>query len=179
MALRRGRVIGTDGWQLPVLHVSSDNQQHEQGGAEDYPFIELHQFWHVRSVCRYLESSSEPRHPPGLFDVAQNTAVKRPCAFTTRPRRQGPPESGVGSNSVGSLIEGLKLGYLFKDMRIKTVVEGDRPKNLCASACALAFLGGHDSQGRPWGPRRAACWVTTSSTAVMVNNAGTSRPLSR
>jgi hypothetical protein len=56
----------------------------------------------------------------------------------------------VGSNSVGSLIEGLKLGYLFKDMRIKTVVEGDRPNNLCASACALAFLGGHDSQGRPW-----------------------------
>jgi hypothetical protein len=97
MALRRGRVIGTDGWQLPVLHVSSDNQQHEQGGAEDYPFIELHQFWHVRSVCRYLESSSEPGRPPRLFDVAQNTAVKRPCAFTTPapPARTARVRSGV------------------------------------------------------------------------------------
>ena len=54
------------------------------------------------------------------------------------------------SSPGGSLIEGLKLGYLFKEMRLKTVVEGDRPNNLCASACALAFLGGHDSQGRPW-----------------------------
>jgi hypothetical protein len=28
------------------------------------------------------------------------------------------------SSPGGSLIEGLKLGYLFKEMRIKTVVEG-------------------------------------------------------
>jgi hypothetical protein len=66
----------------------------------------------------------------------------------TLPRK---PNTAVYLSSPGgSLIEGLKLGYLFKEMRIKTVVEGDRPNNLCASACALAFLGGHDLEGRPW-----------------------------
>jgi hypothetical protein len=47
----------------------------------------------------------------------------------------------------GSLYEGMRLGMFFKDNRIKTVVEGDQ---ICASACALAFLGGRDNQGRPW-----------------------------
>jgi hypothetical protein len=50
----------------------------------------------------------------------------------------------------GNLMEGLNLGYLFKRLRIKTVVEGDPPNNFCLSACALAFLGGHDSTGAPW-----------------------------
>jgi hypothetical protein len=63
----------------------------------------------------------------------------------------GKPNTAIYLSSPGgSLIEGLKLGYLFKERRIKTIVEGDRPNNLCASACALAFLGGHDPQGRPW-----------------------------
>src|SRR5690606_36429590 len=35
----------------------------------------------------------------------------------------------------------------FKNSRIKTVVEGGE---ICASACALAFLGGHDNNGEPW-----------------------------
>ena len=66
----------------------------------------------------------------------------------TLPRK---PNTAIYLSSPGgSLIEGLKLGYLFKELRIKTVVEGDRPNNLCASACALAFLGGHDPEGRPW-----------------------------
>jgi hypothetical protein len=47
----------------------------------------------------------------------------------------------------GSLYEGMRLGIFFKDHRIKTVVEGDE---VCASACALAFLGGHDKAGKPW-----------------------------
>jgi len=47
----------------------------------------------------------------------------------------------------GSLYEGMRLGMFFKDNRIKTVVEGEQ---ICASACALAFLGGRDNQGRPW-----------------------------
>jgi hypothetical protein len=33
------------------LHVSSDDQEHEQGGGDDYPIVELHQFWHVGSIC--------------------------------------------------------------------------------------------------------------------------------
>ncbi|UYN99009.1 MAG: hypothetical protein KIT02_13895 [Devosia sp.] len=47
----------------------------------------------------------------------------------------------------GSLYEGMRLGTVFKERRIKTVVEGDQ---VCASACALAFLGGRDKEGRPW-----------------------------
>jgi hypothetical protein len=47
----------------------------------------------------------------------------------------------------GSLYEGMRLGMFFKENRIKTVVEGGE---ICASACALAFLGGRDNQGRPW-----------------------------
>ena len=47
----------------------------------------------------------------------------------------------------GNLYEGMKLGLFFRQHRIKTVVEGGSD---CASACALAFLGGTDSEGRPW-----------------------------
>lgn|GEM_PF-3591993 len=47
----------------------------------------------------------------------------------------------------GSLYEGMRLGRYFKANRIKTVVEDDR---LCASACALAFLGGRDNAGNVW-----------------------------
>lgn len=47
----------------------------------------------------------------------------------------------------GNLIEGIKLGLVFNRLRVKTVIEG---KQICASACALAFLGGRDSKGFPW-----------------------------
>jgi hypothetical protein len=47
----------------------------------------------------------------------------------------------------GSLFEGMRLGRFFKVAHIKTVVEGGQ---ICASACALAFLGGHDNAGNPW-----------------------------
>jgi hypothetical protein len=51
-----------------VLHVSSDDQEHEQGGGDDYPIVELHQFWHVGSICHYIESSSEPACGPAVVD---------------------------------------------------------------------------------------------------------------
>lgn len=51
------------------------------------------------------------------------------------------------ASSGGSLYEGMRLGMFFKNNRIKTVVEGGE---ICASACALAFLGGRDNEGRPW-----------------------------
>jgi len=44
----------------------------------------------------------------------------------------------------GDLIEGLKIGYLFRDYDVATVV---RKKDLCLSACALAFLGGTSTHG--------------------------------
>lgn len=47
----------------------------------------------------------------------------------------------------GSLYEGMRLGRFFARHHVKTVVEGNR---LCASACALAFLGGRDNAGNAW-----------------------------
>lgn len=47
----------------------------------------------------------------------------------------------------GNLYEGMKLGLFFRNNRIKTVVEGGFD---CASACAVAFLGGTDKSGHPW-----------------------------
>ena len=41
----------------------------------------------------------------------------------------------------------MKLGLYFRQNRIKTVVEGGYD---CASACALAFLGGTDNNALPW-----------------------------
>jgi len=39
----------------------------------------------------------------------------------------------------GDLLEGMKLGYLFREFDVATVV---RAGDLCLSSCALAFLGG-------------------------------------
>lgn len=39
----------------------------------------------------------------------------------------------------GDLDEGLKMGYLFRDLDVATIV---RKGDICLSACALAFLGG-------------------------------------
>ena len=47
----------------------------------------------------------------------------------------------------GSLGGGIRLGEYFRKNRIKTIVEGHE---MCASACALAFLGGTDSNGNRW-----------------------------
>ncbi len=44
----------------------------------------------------------------------------------------------------GDLNEGLKVGYLFRDYNVATVV---RKKDICLSACALAFLGGTAANG--------------------------------
>ncbi len=51
------------------------------------------------------------------------------------------------SSPGGSLYEGMRLGRYFTANKIKTVVEGGHD---CASACALAFLGGRDRKGNPW-----------------------------
>ncbi len=47
----------------------------------------------------------------------------------------------------GNLYEGMRLGLFFHQNRLRTVVEGGYD---CASACALAFLGGTDNDGKPW-----------------------------
>jgi hypothetical protein len=46
----------------------------------------------------------------------------------------------------GNLREGMRLGQFFFENKIETAVE---TKTACASACALAFLGGRDDTGKP------------------------------
>ena len=52
----------------------------------------------------------------------------------------------LGSDG-GDLYEGMRLGLYFRAHGIKTSLEGEM---VCASACALAFLGGTDSKGKMW-----------------------------
>jgi len=57
------------------------------------------------------------------------------------------PNVVVYLNSAGgNLREGMRLGRFFFQNKIETVVDS---KTQCASACALAFLGGRDESGKP------------------------------
>ena len=56
----------------------------------------------------------------------------------------------------GNLLEGMKLGKYFHSNKIKTVVQRDK---MCASACALAFLGGTDRNGNKW--------MSTTTTSLL------------
>jgi hypothetical protein len=61
-----------------------------------------------------------------------------------------PPDRAVAvilNSPGGDLGEGLKLGRFFHRARISTFVLGYGGG--CASACAIAFLGGRDRDGRP------------------------------
>ncbi|MDP3243488.1 MAG: hypothetical protein Q8M69_23930 [Reyranella sp.] len=50
------------------------------------------------------------------------------------------------SSSGGDLFEGLKVGYLFREFEVATLV---RKGDICLSACAMAFLGGTASRLPP------------------------------
>lgn len=50
------------------------------------------------------------------------------------------------SSSGGDLFEGLKVGYLFREFEVATLV---RKGDICLSACAMAFLGGTVSRMPP------------------------------
>ena len=50
------------------------------------------------------------------------------------------------SSSGGDLLEGLKVGYLFREFEVATLV---RKGDICLSACAMAFLGGTASRQPP------------------------------
>lgn len=65
-----------------------------------------------------------------LLSKIQNTSSRLP----------GEPLATIEMSSLGGdLIEGMKLGYLFCELDVATVV---RAGDLCLSSCALAFLGG-------------------------------------
>jgi hypothetical protein len=88
-------VIGTDCRRLLVLHVSNDDQEHEQGGGDDYPIVELHQFWHVGSKNSIYRSG---RSPDWLkMKNANAPAVKREAEQDGRGR-------GVNDLSAGAPI---------------------------------------------------------------------------
>lgn len=65
--------------------------------------------------------------------------------FNQLPRKQN--DVLYLSSLGGSLYEGMSLGRFAWENGIKTVVEGGED---CASACALAFLGGRDHDGNAW-----------------------------
>ena len=62
---------------------------------------------------------------------------------TAQPPHGSPLATIELSSKGGDYHEGLKLGYLFREFGVATMV---RSSDLCLSACALAFLGG--TQGR-------------------------------
>ena len=64
---------------------------------------------------------------------------------TTPPVAGSPLATIELSSKGGDLYEGLKLGYLFREFDVATLVRKD---DLCLSACALAFLGGTQSHAR-------------------------------
>lgn len=68
-----------------------------------------------------------------------------------RLKKTAPPTSDrpltIELSSIGGdLYEGLKIGYLLREYSVATVV---RAKDLCLSACALAFLGGTANRTGP------------------------------
>lgn len=79
--------------------------------------------------------------------IERGDAAKLRAYIDTLPRK---PVTTVYLNSTGGSFQaGLDLGYLFRAEGIRTVVEGNGA--LCASSCAVAFMGGFDKKtGKPW-----------------------------
>jgi hypothetical protein len=81
----------------------------------------------------------------------------------------------------GNLREGMRLGRFFFQNKIETVVES---KTQCASACALAFLGGRDETGKPRRTKASTGGVgfhpsPASSTRTKITPPTISRPWCR
>jgi hypothetical protein len=78
-------------------------------------------------------------------EIHKGDAEKLSAFIASQPRRKHLAVY-LGSEG-GDLYEGMKLGLYFRATRIKTSLEGNM---VCASACALSFLGGTDSKGKSW-----------------------------
>ncbi len=85
---------------------------------------------------------------PGDAEAMKRILVR--IAARPASSRSGPLATVELSSLGGDLYEGLKLGTLFRDHDVATVV---RRSDICLSACALAFLGGTSSHE---GPERSA-----------------------
>lgn len=78
-------------------------------------------------------------------DIEHNDTYKLNKFISKLPNKK---HTAIYLNSPGgNLFEGIKLGMFFQSNRIKTVIDGDK---ICASACAIAFIGGTDYKGNKW-----------------------------
>jgi hypothetical protein len=78
----------------------------------------------------------------GMIEQGDATHLRETLSryLKSAPRAPGQPLATVELSSVGGdLAEGLKLGYLFREFDVATMV---RAGDSCLSSCALAFLGG-------------------------------------
>ena len=83
----------------------------------------------------------------GRGDVDTGDTVRLQALLANMPKRR---RTVVYLDSPGgNLYEGMKLVRYFFEEKIKVAIEGRN--GICASACALAFLGGRDEvSGKPW-----------------------------
>jgi len=78
-------------------------------------------------------------------EIMQGDTVRLGTFLDSLPKRKN--RAIYLASPGGNLLEGMALGKFFQERHIKTIVEGGQ---VCASACALAFLGGTDNDGQPW-----------------------------
>lgn len=105
------------------------------------------------SSCAALTFSIHPNNSGALRavigrgDVDTGDTVRLQTLLATMPKRR---RTVVYLDSPGgNLYEGMKLGRYFSAEKIKLAIEGRN--GICASACALAFLGGRDEvTGKLW-----------------------------
>ncbi|MFI4998893.1 MAG: hypothetical protein ACHQK9_03340 [Reyranellales bacterium] len=95
------------------------------------------------SEPRALHAAAAPRtiHLTGMIEAGDVRTLRNVLTqmSTAAARDGGGPLTVELSSLGGDVYEALKLGYLFREFRVATVV---RNGDVCLSACALAFLGG-------------------------------------
>lgn len=79
-------------------------------------------------------------------DADKLRAILNRLKASLQPMPSGPMATIELSSAGGDVYEGLKIGYLLREYTVATVV---RAKDLCLSACALAFLGGTSQRVGP------------------------------
>jgi hypothetical protein len=96
-------------------------------------------------IARHVSDSAEINAIQLKGRIEQGDTFDLQVYISNLPKK---PTVVVYLNSPGgNLLEGMKLGRFFFDNKIESVVE---TKTACASACALAFLGGRDgATGKP------------------------------
>lgn len=99
----------------------------------------------TRSIPGLSPKSAIVQHTIRLSGPIEAGDSDRLRKMLERLRATAPPAAGTAlatvelSSKGGDLYEGLKLGYLFREFDVATMV---RALDICLSACALAFLGG-------------------------------------